>query len=144
MSMILVGLVWFLDQWSKKYAQETLRLSERRYFMEEKVSLGYVENHGAFLGFLKEQPALLHGLTIISIVLIAILAIPYWFMGKGKLSGIALALVLGGAIGNYTDRLKDGYVTDFMAFGPKHKVHFNLADFAIFAGALMIILDELT
>lgn len=144
MSILLVPLIWILDQWTKRYAQENLRNAERRYYLEKKLSLGYVENHGAFLGWLKDNPKLLHGLTVSAIVLISILAIPYWFMGRGHLSGIALALILAGALGNYTDRVKDGYVTDFVAFAPKHKVHFNIADFAIFGGALLIILVELT
>lgn len=143
MAVILIPLVWFLDQWTKKYADENFRNEARKYFVNEKVSLAYVENHGAFLGFLRDKPKLLHALTIASIIMITVLAIPYWFMGKGKVSGIALAIMLGGAIGNYTDRVKKAYVTDFVAFAPKHKVHFNVADFAIFAGALVVILDEL-
>ncbi len=143
MSVLLIPIVWIIDQWTKKYAQDNLRDSKRRYYANKKISLGYVENRGAFLGALKDKPKLLHGFTIGSLIIILLLGLPYWFSDKGRITGIGLALMLGGAIGNYTDRVKDGYVTDFVAFGPKHKVHFNIADFAIFKGVLLILIGEI-
>jgi signal peptidase II len=65
--------------------------------------------------------------------------------GEQRLFGWALALILGGALGNVIDRLMHGYVVDFI------QVHwrgwyfpsFNVADSAITVGAVLLILDEL-
>ncbi len=60
-------------------------------------------------------------------------------------SGVALALVLAGAIGNLSERLLHGYVTDFLDFyvGTYHWPAFNVADSAITVGAAVLILDSL-
>jgi len=140
MTIIMVPIIWFLDLWSKKKAEETLFHQERKYYCKEKVSLSLVENRGAFLGLFKNQPTLLYIFNILALTFIALLAMVHWLTGKNKLVGLGYALILGGAIGNFTDRIKRGYVTDFIAFYPKHKVHFNLADFAIFKGALLLLI----
>jgi signal peptidase II len=58
---------------------------------------------------------------------------------------LAIALILGGAIGNVVDRLAHGYVVDFLDFywGRWHFPAFNVADSAISVGAALLILDEI-
>jgi signal peptidase II len=62
-----------------------------------------------------------------------------------RLFGFALACILGGAIGNVVDRMLYGYVVDFLDFhwAGVHFPAFNLADSAITAGAIGLLLDEL-
>ena len=62
-----------------------------------------------------------------------------------KLFSFALALLLGGAIGNVVDRLRHGYVVDFLDFhwAGWHFPAFNVADSAITVGAACLIWDEL-
>ena len=62
-----------------------------------------------------------------------------------KLFSLAIALILGGAIGNVVDRLMHGYVVDFLDFywGRWHFPAFNVADSAISVGAALLILDEI-
>ncbi len=62
-----------------------------------------------------------------------------------KLFSFALACILGGAIGNVIDRMAHGYVIDFLDFhwAGMHFPAFNVADSAITAGAICLILDEL-
>ena len=77
------------------------------------------------------------------------LAVRPWRMlrshGGQKLFCFALALILGGAVGNLVDRLVHGYVVDFLDFhvGAAHFPAFNFADTAITVGAACLILDEL-
>ncbi|MGR4869577.1 signal peptidase II [Variovorax sp. LARHSF232] len=61
------------------------------------------------------------------------------------LFSLAMALILGGAIGNVIDRVMHGYVVDFLDFhwAGRHFPAFNLADSAITLGAILLILDEL-
>jgi signal peptidase II len=62
-----------------------------------------------------------------------------------KLFGLAISLILGGAIGNVIDRLLHGYVVDFLDFywGTWHFPAFNVADAGISVGAALLILDEI-
>jgi signal peptidase II len=64
--------------------------------------------------------------------------------GRQRLFGLALALILGGAIGNVIDRLAYGHVVDFLDFhlGGWHWPAFNVADSGIVCGAALLILDE--
>lgn len=141
--LLLVPFIWLADQWTKAYADENLSLYASDYKWNKNVSFRLVYNKGAALGIFKNRPKLLHGITLLGVLLLTIMGIPYWFRGKGKLTGLGLALMLGGALGNYTDRLTRGHVVDFVAFKPKYKVHFNLADFAIFKGGLLVFLGSL-
>jgi len=72
-----------------------------------------------------------------------------WFglglLKSDRFSAYVLAMVLGGALGNLTDRLLLGWVTDFLDFyiGPYHWPAFNVADSAICVGAFMLIWHSL-
>jgi signal peptidase II len=71
-----------------------------------------------------------------------------WLLAKHggqRLFSLALALILGGALGNVIDRIAYGHVIDFLDFhaGGWHWPAFNLADSAIVAGAALLIFDEL-
>ena len=65
--------------------------------------------------------------------------------GGQRLFGWALALILGGAVGNVIDRLLHGYVVDFIQvhYGGWYFPSFNVADSAISVGAVLLIVDEL-
>lgn len=65
--------------------------------------------------------------------------------GHQRLFSLALALILGGAIGNVIDRVAYGHVIDFLDFhaGGWHWPAFNVADSAIVGGAILLVLDEL-
>ena len=65
--------------------------------------------------------------------------------GAQRLFSLALALILGGAVGNVIDRLLHGYVVDFIQvhYGNAYFPSFNAADSAITLGAVLLILDEL-
>lgn len=143
MSILLIPIVWLVDQWSKKKAEEALSLKQKRLILNDKASLRLVYNRGAFLGLMKDKPIYLHIFTIAAMIILLIMGAPYWLSGRGRLTGAGLALIFGGAMGNYTDRLTRGHVVDFLAFGPEHKVHFNLADFAIFVGAGLVLVGGL-
>jgi len=100
---MLTVWVWMMDQVIKKLAIDKLTGRKPMYYFNEKISFSLVKNRGAFLGWLKDKPAYLHVFTVLSIIMILILGIPYWTRGKGKWTGMGLALILGGALGNYTE-----------------------------------------
>lgn len=103
-------------------------------------------NKGAAFSFLAGasgwQREFLAGIGIVASLFIIYLLARH---GTQKLFSLALALILGGAIGNVIDRLAHGHVIDFLDFHWRgwHWPAFNLADSAIVCGAGLLILDEL-
>ncbi len=85
---------------------------------------------------------------LIGFSLLAAVAVAGFLVNLGRRftgTTVALALILGGALGNVYDRIRYGYVTDFLEV---HIVHyhwpdFNIADSAICIGAILIVLDSL-
>jgi signal peptidase II len=103
-------------------------------------------NTGAAFSFLAGAPGWQRQfLTAVGIV--ASLFIVYLLARHGaqKLFALALALILGGAVGNVIDRVAHGHVIDFLDFHWRgwHWPAFNVADSAIVCGAALLILDEL-
>ena len=106
----------------------------------------WVGNHGISMGFLTaETPAGRWGLVALTAAIAV--AVVYWlWQERNRLDAFALGLVLGGALGNITDRVRTGYVTDFMnlhfgEFSPF--LVFNVADAAITIGVLLLVLRAL-
>ncbi|HEY8489140.1 MAG TPA: signal peptidase II [Thermaerobacter sp.] len=101
----------------------------------------YVQNRGAAFGLLQNQT-----LFFIVVAAVVIAAILYWLPrlpGRAGLARFALGLQLGGAAGNLIDRLRWGYVVDFvdLEFWPLHRWPvFNLADAAIVVGTGLLVL----
>lgn len=103
-------------------------------------------NKGAAFSFLASASGWQkHFLTVVGIG--ASLFILYLLArhGSQKLFSLALAMILGGAIGNVIDRLAYGHVIDFLDFhvGGWHWPAFNIADSAIVGGAILLVVDEL-
>ena len=103
-------------------------------------------NKGAAFSFLATASGWqAHFLTVIAVA--ASLFILYLLARHGhqRLFSLALALILGGALGNLIDRLAYGHVVDFLDFhvGGWHWPAFNAADSAIVGGALLLIVDEI-
>jgi len=109
-----------------------------------------IQNPGAAFSFLAAQPGWQRWFfTALSLAASAFIV---WLLARSRgktLFSLALACILGGALGNAIDRLLWGKVTDFLDFyltlhGRQwHWPAFNLADSFIFIGAVLLIVDEL-
>lgn len=98
------------------------------------LALVYVENRGAAFGLLQGYSDLLLVLAIVLVIGITI-----FFQRMGTLSPlmpVATGLIVGGAIGNIIDRIRLGFVVDFVAVGPWPT--FNVADSAITVGTVLL------
>lgn len=97
----------------------------------------YVHNYGAAFGLLAHRTGffVLVALAVVAVIIICLRHIPK----EHKLMRYALALQLGGALGNLVDRVRFGYVVDFFDF--RVWPVFNVADIAIVAGIGFLILD---
>lgn len=132
--MTIIGL----DQWSKYKAQDFLRQRGSFYSITKRFQLRLAHNPGGFYGLLENKKRLLYIITFFAIVGCAFL-LYQGIKNQRMLSyNLAFSFLLGGAIGNFIDRIKQGYVIDFIYIKFKRAPIFNLADVSIFVGALML------
>lgn len=98
----------------------------------------YVRNPGAAFGIFKNSTAIL---TILSIVILAGIAVAMIkFRPKGELIKIAVCMICAGAVGNLIDRIRFGYVIDFIDVNFFNFPVFNIADCLVCIGAFMLVL----
>ena len=142
----LALLLLALDQATKLWAAGALD-----YGMPVEVlpffNLTLVHNTGAAFSFLADAGGWQRiFFVVLSGVVSAVLVAWLWRLPReARLLGIALALVLGGAVGNLVDRVAYGYVIDFLDFhaGGWHWPAFNVADSAISCGVVLLLVDGL-
>jgi signal peptidase II len=144
----IVGVVVALDQVTKALVDDFMTLHESHTIVEGLVRLTYVQNRGAAFGILSEAGLPYQSVLFSVVSLLALLAIALyaWRMPvQSRLPQTALALVMGGAIGNLLDRARLGYVIDYvdMYWGPHHWPAFNVADSAISVGVALLVIDIL-
>lgn len=154
--------VLILDQLTK-YAIVRSKVIERPVVLIPGIfRLAYGENTGALFGMFATLQRPWRGIVLVLVPFLAIgLVLVFMRMsgGKDRLALLALALILGGALGNQADRLfRGGRVVDFLdvsidlepvrswlvhAFGSSHWPAFNVADSSIVVGALLLAFDLL-
>jgi len=137
-------LVVVLDQLTKRLAEDRLRGQRSVPLIDDILRLTYVENRGAAFGLLQDQTAFF---VFVGIVVIGVIAASYRYLPRsGFLLHLALGLQLGGAIGNLLDRVRQGYVVDFVDFGYRSNWWpvFNVADSAIVIGVALLALNALS
>lgn len=143
----VAALVFLLDQLSKYWILNIVRLPERGYIELLPVfRLTYVENIGVSMGLFRANSDLGRWLLVAVTGAIAV-AVAVWIgREKARADVIALGLILGGALGNIVDRVRFGYVVDFLhLFWGEHSFWvFNVADAAITTGVLLLLSRALT
>ncbi len=109
-------------------------------------SITHVENSGAAFSLFAEWPQRVRVPLLVGFSTLAMLVVCYLLWNSVRRfswSGLALSLILGGAVGNLYDRLRYGRVTDFLHFyiGSHAWPDFNVADSAIVTGATLLVID---
>jgi signal peptidase II len=141
----IAAIVILLDQVTKTMILKTMAIGDS-HFVTSFFNIVHWRNTGAAFSFLHAssgwQRWLFVGLAVVAVIFIV------WMLsrhGGQRLFGWALALILGGAIGNVIDRLLHGSVVDFIQLHWRGAAFpsFNVADSAITLGAALLILDEL-
>ncbi|MGE5604884.1 MAG: signal peptidase II [Bacteroidota bacterium] len=133
---LLTLSVLAFDQFIKAIVTGKLEPLQSVTVIKDVFTITYVRNYGAAFGILQSQTLLLIALSIAVILFV--------WINRNKLSGypkvfqVGLGLALGGALGNLVDRIRLGYVVDFLDF--QFWPVFNLADIAIVSGVGLIIL----
>lgn len=134
---LVMAAVLVVDQWTKNIVETWLPLNTTWSPIPGIASIfriSHVANTGAAFGLFPTGSTLF---TIVAI-LVAIFIIVYNFRlpAHHVIYRVALGLMLGGALGNLTDRLRQNHVTDFLDFGPWPV--FNVADFCVVSGVIIL------
>jgi signal peptidase II len=130
---LVLAAVLLVDQVTKRLVQSGIREGDRDGVFPG-VELVHVRNHGVAFG------AFAGGGTIVAVVIgVALVALVVWFIRHAdrSLAWLPTGLLLGGAVGNIFDRVRDGAVTDFIKL-PAWPA-FNVADMAITFGVLSLL-----
>ena len=134
----LAGVVVVLDQLSKAWLVANVAPGEVRDVAGDLVRLVYHQNSGALFGLFHDQ-AIVFGL--LSLGVIGLIVGYHARSSRSLYLSIALGFLLGGALGNLADRLRLGYVVDFVdvGIGDLRFYTFNLADAAISTAIVLLL-----
>jgi signal peptidase II len=147
LALAAAAAVFVADQLSKWVVIGPLNLRERLNIdVLPFFDLTWVENRGVSMGFLTAASETQRWLLVAMTAAIAAGVLVWLWREKSRGDSLALALVLGGALGNIVDRVRYGYVADFLdlhigEFRPF--LVFNVADAAITIGVLLLLLRAL-
>ncbi len=143
--LVIAGGVFLIDQSSKAWAASRLKMGGDMPVISGLLNFAYAQNTGVAFSMLDD-----HGDTgkwgLSAVALVAAVLVLYFFWrtprSDDRILG-ALALLLAGIAGNVTDRMRLGYVIDFIdvQFGSWHYPTFNVADAAICIGAGLLVID---
>lgn len=134
----IAAVIAVLDQMTKVWLVTTVAPGEVRQVAGDAIRLIFTRNSGALFGLFRDN-ALVFG--AVSLVVVGLIVLYHARSGRSRYLSIALGLLLGGALGNMTDRLRLGYVVDFVdvGIGDLRWYTFNLADAAISAAIVMLV-----
>lgn len=143
--LAIAGGVFMIDQTTKAWAVRRLRFSGDMPVINNFLNFAYAQNTGvAFSMFDNGGDSGRWGLSIVALVAGVLVLYFFWRTPRSddRILG-ALALLLAGIAGNLTDRMRLGFVVDFIdvQFGSWHYPTFNVADSAICIGAVLLIID---
>ncbi len=140
----LIGIVFagsiILDQLTKLWASSALKDGGSIKIIGDFLRFTYAENRGAAFSILQDQRIFFIITTVVMLIILAYI----YFNTKNitNLSKLAIAMIAGGAIGNFIDRVRLSYVVDFIdvRFGNLYNFPiFNIADSFVVCGTILMI-----
>jgi signal peptidase II len=147
--LTIAALVVAFDRATKLWIVSHIPSGQAIVIIPKVFRLTHVLNTGAAFSMFEgsTSPTLVRNLLIgFSVIAVVVVLVLIWKIGRSlNLTSIALALILGGAVGNLYDRVRFAYVVDFLEV---HIVHyhwpdFNVADSAIVVGACLLLREML-
>ena len=138
--IILTAILVFIDQLTKILTLEFLKGRDPVVLIKNVLELLYVENRGAAFG-------IMNGMRYAFVILAVVIALAAFIcfvklpdMKRLRPFGFSLILIASGALGNVIDRLRLGYVVDFIYFKPIDFPVFNFADICVTCAAFLLII----
>ena len=144
---LLALSVFVLDHFTKWLVRSRMELHEAIELIPGFARISYVRNSGVAFGLFAEiqsvwKPYILASMAVIAVVVILMYSAR--MPSNRVLLQLALAITLGGILGNFTDRIMHGFVVDFIELHIKEVFHwptFNVADSAITIGIALLLVD---
>jgi signal peptidase II len=143
---LIALFVIVLDRLAKLVVEHKIPLHDGIQIIPGFFRLTHLENRGAAFGLFADSPSpwKIGVLVLFSVIALVVVSALLWKNSHTiSITGIGLALILGGAVGNLWDRLTAGHVTDFLLFyiGRYQWPAFNVADSAIVVGATLLVYE---
>lgn len=136
---IVIGII--LDQWVKLAISQHFKLFEQKVLIKGVLSLTYLKNNGAAWSILEGQQWFFIVMTVL------VLGVAVWFLFRNLNKtwyAIGLTLIISGALGNFIDRVRQGYVVDMFQLDFISFPIFNVADILLSIGFMVLLLGILT
>lgn len=149
------GIFWWVaisiivaDQITKALVNNAVGYFESKTIIPGFLDLAHVRNEGVAFGLFNSMDLQNKWIFTTFLALLALAGITIYarqIRPSERLARLGLSMILGGAIGNLIDRVRQGYVLDFVDvyFGDWHFWAFNVADAAVFIGAVLVFVDLL-
>lgn len=145
---LITIFVFLFDHVTKAIVRSRMELHDSIEIIPNFFNFTYVRNSGVAFGLFSEieshwKPYILAGMAVIAVIVI--LTYSTRIPPNRTLLHTSLAITLGGILGNFSDRVMDGFVVDFIELhliGYFHWPTFNIADSAITCGIAMLLLDS--
>lgn len=138
--------IFVLDLLLKNYMERNLEEGENRPFCKGRLLIRKYHNKGAFLDVGEKKQGLVTALSLGLTLFMTVIFLSTFTMRGNSTLKAGLALLLGGAYSNTYDRLTRKYVVDYVSFPVKNRrirrIVFNISDFCIMIGALLLVLGE--
>ncbi|WP_342989825.1 signal peptidase II [Streptococcus anginosus] len=134
--IVIVALIT-LDQWVKFEIVKNIQLGGVKPFIPKILSLTYLRNTGAAFSILENQQWLFAVITLV------VIGAAIWYLSKHIKGSVwllsALSLIIAGGIGNFIDRMRQGFVVDMFQLDFINFAIFNVADSYLTIGVLVLI-----
>lgn len=146
MIFLIIPIIVIIDQVVKYYIQNTMFLNESIPIIKDIFHITYIRNKGVAFGMLSSLPDSIRIPFFIGVGAVFIVFIVLYFKSFLKqefMVKFSFSLIIGGALGNFVDRVRFGEVVDFIEIGINQRYKwpvFNVADSAITTGVVILIL----
>ena len=139
---VVISIIFFLDRYTKLFILNNF--TENTYYLNNYINFNLVWNTGIGFGLLSSNSDIIYNLTSLLIIMVIICLI-YFLIHSEKYEKIIYSIIVGGALGNFYDRMFFKAVPDFIDLHYKnfHWFTFNLADIFITLGIIAFLFKEI-
>ena len=138
---VIVLLLIGLDQLVKSYIVQQIPLGEVRSWIPNFVSLTYLQNRGAAFSILQDQQ------WLFAIITLVVMVGAIWYLHKHMEDSLwmvlGLTLIIAGGLGNFIDRISQGFVVDMFPLDFINFAIFNVADSYLTVGVIILLIAML-
>ena len=138
---VIVLLLIALDQWVKTYVVQEIPLGEVRSWIPNLVSLTYLHNRGAAFSMLQDQQ------WFFAVITLVVMVGAIWYLHKHMEDSLCLVfgltLIIAGGLGNFIDRMSQGFVVDMFHLDFINFAIFNVADSYLTVGVIVLLIAML-